>query len=316
MDKVITSNHENNTTGVVGDRHWELEQEHIDTISPYEKKQEDLGEETKALDLQGSTGNLIFSTIEGKDVIVKEMVVNATDKEIVNRIKTREIYQMCKLGKHKSINEFIGWIQRPDSMKLILEKCNGGDLTQYYENNNLTLKQKVKIMLDVAEGLEKIHEFGIIHRDIKAANIALDKEITGDETDFTAKILDFGLARGADMTGGATTHVAGTARYSAPEQGGGQPYTDKVDMWAFSFMCYELLCGHQAFSASKYDKINDTKLKMFISSKALRPSKDDPVKDCPEDIMEICTVNWSKDPEDRMSSSEAVEKLTAIYGAM
>ena len=43
---------------------------------------------------------------------------------------------------------------------------------------------------------------------------------------------------------------------------------------------------------------------------------DNPVTDCPEDIMEICTVNWSKDPEDRMSSSEAVEKLTAIYGAM
>ena len=178
------------------------------------------------------------------------------------------------------------------------------------------MKQKVKIMLDVAEGLEKIHKFGIIHRDIKGGNIALDKEIKGDECDFTAKILDFGVARGADMSGGATTHVSGTIKYNAPEQGGGQPYDAKVDIWAFAMMAYELLCGKEAFSDKKYLKVNDTKLKMMVGNKGLRPSKDDKVDDCPADVKEIYETNWDKDPENRMTSSQLVEKLTAIYGAM
>ena len=80
-------------------------------------------------------------------------------------------------------------------------------------------------------------------------------------------------------------------------------------------MGYELLVGKEAFSDKKYKNINDTKLKMMVGEKGLRPSRDD-IFDGPSELFEIIETNWNKEPEKRMTASELVESLKIFYDTM
>jgi len=124
----------------------------------------------------------------------------------------------------------------------------------------LPLDEALKIMRQVADGLEAAHEKGIVHRDLKPANI----KITPDGT---VKILDFGLAKqttlspgdsenSPTLTMGATQAgmILGTAAYMAPEQARGKPVDKRADIWAFGAVLYELITGERAF---KGDDITD-----------------------------------------------------------
>lgn len=124
----------------------------------------------------------------------------------------------------------------------------------YLENNSLaqTLlggryspvqfdwKTRAKICVGVAEGLEFLHEKvqpHIVHRDIKASNILLDK-------DFTPKISDFGLAKiFPDYLIHISTRVAGTWGYLAPEYAVLGKLTRKADIFSFGVLLIEIVCG-------------------------------------------------------------------------
>lgn len=282
-------------------------------------KEEKLDEQT------GSTGTIFKAEFtdagdndKKKDVYVKVITLSSTDKDKPNEVKVREIQNMCKCNNHANIIGFHGWIESPDTIKLIIENAKGGDL-RGYQKDHLSIKQKVKVLLDAAHGLRYIHKHKIIHRDIKPENIALDKEVKDkDDLSFTAKILDLGVARTSDMSSGATTHVSGTMNYNAPEQSGGQPYDEKVDIWAFAVMAYEMFTEITAYSSKKLEKVNDTRRKSMIA-KTLRPDTYDKCTrdDVPKELIEtICTKNWSKEPKDRMDSEELVKVLEEIFKSM
>lgn len=124
----------------------------------------------------------------------------------------------------------------------------------YLENNSLSRtllggryspvqfdwKTRAKICVGVAEGLEFLHEKvhpHIVHRDIKASNILLDK-------DFTAKISDFGLAKiFPDYLTHVSTRVVGTRGYLAPEYAVHGKLTRKADIYSFGVLLIEIVCG-------------------------------------------------------------------------
>jgi serine/threonine protein kinase/tetratricopeptide (TPR) repeat protein len=111
----------------------------------------------------------------------------------------------------------------------------------------LSIQETIRILNDVLSALAYAHERGIIHRDIKPDNILL----TGDH----AVITDFGVAKGlsASAPGLGLTSVGiaiGTPAYMSPEQAAGDPYTDhRADIYAVGAMAYEMLTGHQVFTA-------------------------------------------------------------------
>ncbi|CAH1418589.1 unnamed protein product [Lactuca virosa] len=107
----------------------------------------------------------------------------------------------------------------------------------------LTWKQRVKIIIDVAEALAYLHEEWcevIIHRDIKASNVLLDADLNG-------KLGDFGLARFGNNNGtdAKTTHLAGTLGYIAPELARKGKATTATDIFAFGAFCLEVVCGRR-----------------------------------------------------------------------
>jgi serine/threonine protein kinase len=123
-----------------------------------------------------------------------------------------------------------------------MEYLSGTTLRQQIaEEGALPLSETIDIAKQVAEGLSTIHAAGLIHRDVKPANILRTKE-------GIVKILDFGLATSAatpQPTGQES--VTGTLAYTSPEQLLGMQVDARADVWALGVLCYEMLAGHVPF---------------------------------------------------------------------
>lgn len=117
----------------------------------------------------------------------------------------------------------------------------GGTLKKKIESGRLEIDEVVDFALQVARGLAKAHEHGIIHRDVKPANIMLTQ-------DRVAKVVDFGLAKLAGQTQlTKTAATMGTIAYMSPEQSRGEKVDQRTDIWAFGVTLYEMITGQLPF---------------------------------------------------------------------
>ncbi len=106
----------------------------------------------------------------------------------------------------------------------------------------LEVKQILRIGVQVASGLAAAHQHGLIHRDVKPANILLENGVQ------RVKLTDFGLARAADdVTMTQSGIIAGTPLYMAPEQAAGEPIDARADLFSLGSVLYELCTGRPAF---------------------------------------------------------------------
>jgi serine/threonine protein kinase/tetratricopeptide (TPR) repeat protein len=123
---------------------------------------------------------------------------------------------------------------------------DGQSLKEMINSGPMEIDRAIGIAVQVAEGLKEAHERGVVHRDVKPANIILtEKE--------QVKIMDFGLAKlswGVDLT--KTAVIMGTVAYMSPEQAKGEAVDHRTDIWSFGAMFYEMLTGKRPFK-SRYD---------------------------------------------------------------
>jgi hypothetical protein len=105
------------------------------------------------------------------------------------------------------------------------------------------IARKLELMEDVCAGLAHAHRNGIIHRDVKPANIMVD-------SDGVVKILDFGIARLGDSSMTQAGMLVGTVNYMSPEQVSGEPVDTRSDIFAVGAVFYELLTYRKAFAGS------------------------------------------------------------------
>ncbi|WOL19063.1 putative receptor-like protein kinase [Canna indica] len=151
------------------------------------------------------------------------------------------------LGKirHPNIVSLLGYCVRGETRILVYELMQNGSLeTQLHgpsHGSALTWYIRMKIALDIARGLEYLHEHcnpPVIHRDIKSSNILLD-------SDFNAKIADFGLAVIGRNHNKGGLKLSGTLGYVAPEYILDGKLTEKSDVYAFGVVLLELLMGRK-----------------------------------------------------------------------
>jgi serine/threonine-protein kinase len=107
------------------------------------------------------------------------------------------------------------------------------------QKQTLPVDEAVQISSDICEGLDYAHSNGIVHRDVKPANIMITAQ-------GAVKIMDFGIAKaGGSMT--STGHVLGTPNYMSPEQVKGKPLDGRSDLFSLGVVLYEMLTGEKPF---------------------------------------------------------------------
>ncbi|HEU0030751.1 MAG TPA: protein kinase [Kofleriaceae bacterium] len=135
---------------------------------------------------------------------------------------------------------------------VVMDFVSGDNLRELIARGPMPIPRAVEIVRQVLSGLAHAHEHGIIHRDVKPANIMLSQKAgLGDHV----KILDFGLARLNDVSNLTTGIVVGTPSYMAPEQIRGSKIDHRADIYACGILLFELLTAHKPFHSEKDDPV-------------------------------------------------------------
>lgn len=157
----------------------------------------------------------------------------AREAKSAARLRHPHIVTIFELGEHEG------------QPYIAMEYIHGRTLAQIIrEREDVPLGRTLELMADLCDGLAFAHKAGIIHRDVKPANIMVDEE-------GTLKILDFGIARLAESAGMTQAGMMiGTLNYMSPEQVTGQPADRRSDIFAVGLVFYELLAQKEAFAGT------------------------------------------------------------------
>lgn len=217
----------------------------------------------------------------------------------------REITLLSRV-QHKNLVKFIGACKE-SMMVVVTELLVGGSLRKYMMSlrpKRIDMRVALAFALDIAQIMECLHGNGIIHRDLKPDNLLL----TADQK--KVKLADFGLAREETLTEMMTAET-GTYRWMAPElystvtlrRGEKKHYDNKVDVYSFSIVLWELLTNRMPFEG-----MSNLQAAYAAAFKNVRPS----VENLPEELVFILQCCWAEDPNLRPNFTQIVRMLSAF----
>jgi tetratricopeptide (TPR) repeat protein len=226
-----------------------------------------------------------------------------TEAESVARLKHPNIVQIHDVGEYQ---------QRPF---LVFEYVDGGNLSEWIDGQPQSEVAAAALVRNVAEGLAVAHGQGIVHRDVKPANVLLmrrterstDKSPTESRanlSDFVPKITDFGIAKqlGMDAPMTESGELMGTPAYMAPEQTGvrGFAVSPATDVFALGVTLYELLVGRSPFvTPSRMETVQRVQTQDPVAPSQLQPT-------IARDLENVCLKCLEKDPSRRYPDATAL----------
>jgi len=173
-----------------------------------------------------------------------------TVKELEYLLRETAILGICH---HENIVSLIDTFENELHVYIIMEYIPGNNLRKFIEKTSSTLcEKKAKDMVrQLSEGVNYLHELGIIHRDMKPDNILVMEK----ENSYIIKIIDFGLSKIMSLS--EKTHDGvGTIFYVAPEVLLKNPYDSKVDVWALGVILYYILSKKLPFNDENFSEEN------------------------------------------------------------
>ncbi|WOL19013.1 serine/threonine-protein kinase HT1-like [Canna indica] len=270
-----------------------------ETLQGYEEWTIDLNKLNMGLPFaQGAFGKLYKGTYNGEDVAIKLLERPDNDPERAQLMEQQFVQEVIMLAnlKHPNIVRLIGACRKPVVWCIVTEYAKGGSVRQFLmkrQNRSVPLRLAVRQALDVARGMAYVHGLGFIHRDLKSDNLLIF-------TDKSIKIADFGVAR-IEVKPEGMTPETGTYRWMAPEMIQHRPYDQKVDVYSFGIVLWELITGMLPFQ-----NMTAVQAAFAVVNKGVRPIIP---HDCLPALGEIMTRCWDANPDVRPPFTEVVRML-------
>ena len=268
------------------------------------------GKQYKLLDHLGSGGMshvyLAEHVLMQRRVAIKVLPKNrVNDSSYLARFH-REAQAVAALD-HRNIVRAYDVDHEEDVHFLVMEYVEGRDLQAIVRDSGpLDYARATEYVRQAAEGLEHAHRAGLIHRDVKPANLLVDRH-------GVVKLLDLGLARftgedQASLTVAYDENVLGTADYLAPEQAIDSHGVDaRADIYSLGCSFYFLLTGHPPYPDGTLPQ------RLMMHHGAPPPDVRDERADAPEDLVEILKRMMAKKPAGRYQSAREVAEALAAW---
>ena len=235
----------------------------------------------------------------GRQVAVKRMHAESP-AEMAKRFR-REA-QLGAALNHPNIVSVFDIEADDENVLIVMEHVPGGTLKDALARGPLPRPVALKLLKGIGAALDYAHEHGIVHRDVKPANVLI-------AADGRAKLADLGIATAAEVTSITTTGtVLGTASYMPPERLDGRPGGAPADVYALATVAYETLTGHKARQGRSAVEV----AAMVMSEPP--PDLRTHLPDAPEEAALVLARGMARDPRERPASAgELVRELCAAF---
>ncbi len=193
-----------------------------------------------------------------KPVVVKVLLDESQNDPYVRRKFQQEMEALVRI-RHSGVVEALDSGETEGRQFLVMQYIEGQNLRQAIKQGPLGFERAAKILLQVGDALQAVHEKNVCHRDLTPENIMLQKAGRGEER---VTLIDFGIA-GIQNSAFATeksSHLAGKFSYMSPEQIAGNP-SAATDIFAMGICAYEILTGTKPFPPSLEHLVSAEKCK-------------------------------------------------------
>jgi serine/threonine-protein kinase len=239
---------------------------------------------------QGGMGVVYKARDRSLDEVVAIKVLRpdfARDPLMAERFKSE--IRLARRVRHRNVSAIHDFGEADGLLYISMELVEGVDLKRVVrEQGPLPTERAYDVVLQVAAGLQAVHEAGIVHRDLKTPNIML-------EPGGVARLMDFGIAKREDAEGGVTVtgQVVGTPEYMSPEQAQGRKVDARTDVYSLGVVVYEVFTGRVPFRG-------DTPISTILKHLQEPPPLDGPPAErLPARLREVLRRALAKEPADR-----------------
>ncbi len=239
----------------------------------------------------------------GRDVAVKIVRPRfANDPEFIRRFEAEA--QLVAQLEHPRIVPLYDYWREPTGTYLVMRLLRGGSLRDVLAHGPLSTDEALAVVEHIGAALATAHRHGVVHRDVKPANILFDEERN-------AYLSDFGIAMGLTSVREAKAFPAGdsSAYYLSPEEVRGEAPTNKADIYSLGLVLFEMLSGRRPWDAPREAGATRGPVDELPSLSTLIP-------DLSPDVDEAIRRATSKDPADRYPDVSAfVSAVAAAFRA-
>jgi hypothetical protein len=238
----------------------------------------------------------------GRDVVVKLLGPQRPGDTSSRHLIRQEALAAAGLS-HPNVTTVYdyGEVNFPDGETVpfvVMEYVPGRTLSARLAEGPMPWREAVRMAAEVAAALAAAHQRGLVHRDVKPANVIL--------TDVGAKVLDFGIAA-AVGTPDEGDVLLGTPAYVAPERLAGGPVHPAADVYSVGLLLYKALTGHLPWNAS-------TATQILKSHRWVAPAPLPDIPGMPAGVAKLCLQCLSKKPGKRPDSPDVARRLADLAG--
>ncbi|HEY4167794.1 MAG TPA: serine/threonine-protein kinase [Reyranella sp.] len=235
--------------------------------------------------------------------LISTRLMSSVDRSEYIRRFRREAEAAARCA-HPNIVSIYDYATHEGQPFLAMEFVHGMSVRQLIEESPMTVPNAIHVMLQVLDALTSAHEQGVIHQDVKPANILITPQMH-------AKVTDFGISRFANADTTSISSSMGTPSYMAPEQCTGGAVDHRVDLFAAGATLFEMVAAERAFGGRSSAEVTHH---IMYDRLPLLPAA---VRGAAPRLQFVLERAMGKHPEDRFSSGhEMAEALRQILGTL